>query len=146
MVSVLWIVFTVASVCAGADPGEFNVKPGLDGFQVHPIKNVPDETVVIAFSYDGKITQNMVCAGRASGGKDSCQGDSGGPLMDLADADSAVVQVGIVSWGWGCAESGLVGVYVDSRIYGEWEQDCIDAPNTCQTASPSRLNMDSPRN
>lgn len=49
------------------------------------------------------ITNRMLCAG--IGGKDSCQGDSGGPLThnDL--------QVGIVSWGRGCALAGYPGVY-----------------------------------
>ncbi|KAF5667294.1 trypsin [Fusarium heterosporum] len=52
------------------------------------------------------ITNNMFCAGVTAGGKDSCQGDSGGPI---ADASGTVV--GVVSWGEGCAQPNLSGVY-----------------------------------
>ena len=54
------------------------------------------------------ISDNMLCA--ADIGQDSCQGDSGGPLFDT---DSNTL-VGVVSWGYGCADSRYPGVY--SRI------------------------------
>ncbi|XP_011206512.2 trypsin alpha-3 [Bactrocera dorsalis] len=68
------------------------------------------DPIVCATEYApyGVITERMLCAGVPQGGKDSCQGDSGGPLV----ADG--VQIGIVSWGLGCAKPGFPGVY--SRV------------------------------
>lgn len=61
-------------------------------------------------SYEGAITSNMLCAEDAN--QDSCQGDSGGPLVikgnDSNGSDD--VQVGVVSWGVGCADSIFPGV------------------------------------
>jgi secreted trypsin-like serine protease len=51
---------------------------------------------------------SMVCAGAPN--IDSCYGDSGGPLFDNTDPN-AEVQVGIVSWGRGCAKRKFPGVY-----------------------------------
>jgi trypsin len=49
-----------------------------------------------------------ICAEELLG--DSCQGDSGGPLFGTL-ADGRRVQVGIVSYGLGCATPGFPGVY-----------------------------------
>ncbi|KAL3765494.1 hypothetical protein ACHAW5_007377 [Stephanodiscus triporus] len=62
-------------------------------------------------NYNGQITENMLCA--KDKGEDSCQGDSGGPLV-LGDAETGYAQVGVVSWGIGCADPKFPGVY--SRI------------------------------
>ncbi|KAI7815140.1 Serine protease [Rhyzopertha dominica] len=60
------------------------------------------------------ITDRMLCAGYAAGGKDACQGDSGGPLVVNS------VQVGIVSWGYGCAVAGYPGVYAHVGALRSW--------------------------
>jgi len=56
--------------------------------------------------YSG-ISARMLCAYEP--GKDSCNGDSGGPFFVYQGNDP--VQVGIVSWGIGCAGVGAPGVY-----------------------------------
>jgi V8-like Glu-specific endopeptidase len=61
-----------------------------------------------ANSYNGQITGNMLCAGVDSGGIDTCQGDSGGPLTR---GGGNSVLTGITSWGTGCAQPNLFGVY-----------------------------------
>ncbi|KAF5287007.1 hypothetical protein FQA39_LY16121 [Lamprigera yunnana] len=61
-------------------------------------------------AYNGAITSTMICF--ADEGKDSCQGDSGGPLVDRNNNE----QIGIVSWGYGCADPKYPGVY--TQTYG----------------------------
>ncbi|KAB0805036.1 hypothetical protein PPYR_02006 [Photinus pyralis] len=54
-------------------------------------------------AYRGKITDRMICF--KADGRDSCQGDSGGPLVNGG------YQIGVVSWGYGCADARYPGVY-----------------------------------
>lgn len=55
-----------------------------------------------------------ICAGTPAGDTDSCQGDSGGPLI------AARHQIGIVSFGYGCAQRGFPGVYTRVAAHGAW--------------------------
>ncbi|MGK5628328.1 S1 family peptidase [Streptomyces sp. URMC 123] len=69
---------------------------------------VPDSTCKSA--YPGLVAAEEICAGYQRGGVDTCQGDSGGPMF-RRDAAGAWIQVGIVSWGNGCARPNYPGVY-----------------------------------
>ena len=66
------------------------------------------------------IANTMLCAGYPEGQKDSCQGDSGGPLMLHNPDRDTYTQVGIVSWGNGCAQPGQPGVYTKLSKYVNW--------------------------
>ncbi|MEO1101199.1 MAG: trypsin-like serine protease [Pseudomonadota bacterium] len=60
-----------------------------------------------------------ICAGYKVGGKDSCQGDSGGPLVAL-DRNNQPYQIGVVSYGWGCAKEDSYGVYTRVSAFEDW--------------------------
>ncbi|CAL8072410.1 unnamed protein product [Orchesella dallaii] len=66
--------------------------------------------------YDGAITYEMICA--ASPGKDSCQGDSGGPAFK--EVYGRYMQVGVVSFGHGCARPDFPGVYARVTVLNDW--------------------------
>ncbi|MFN8465391.1 MAG: trypsin-like serine protease [Caldilineaceae bacterium] len=83
---------------------------------------VEQNTCRFAYAATGAVVNsNMLCAGLPQGGKDSCQGDSGGPLV--VRAGSRWKQAGIVSWGNGCAEPGLPGVYTRLANYLQYVSD-----------------------
>ncbi|RZU13053.1 trypsin [Streptomyces sp. BK239] len=77
---------------------------------------VSDATCRSYSGYSGLIANEEICAGYAAGGVDTCQGDSGGPMF-RRDADNAWIQVGIVSWGIGCARANAPGVYTEVSTF-----------------------------
>ncbi|HWD04888.1 MAG TPA: serine protease [Amycolatopsis sp.] len=67
--------------------------------------------------YTDLIPRAELCAGDVdSGGTDTCQGDSGGPLT-RRDPDGHWTQVGITSWGTGCARAHAPGVYTEVTTF-----------------------------
>ena len=93
------------------------VGPGAGGFswpgrlREVSLPVVPDSECATAYTVDrvGFVhSPTMLCAGLT--GRDTCQGDSGGPLFVRA-VTGGYLQVGITSWGFGCAATGFPGVY-----------------------------------
>ncbi|XP_045396896.1 serine protease 30-like [Lemur catta] len=69
------------------------------------------------------IKDDMLCAGFVEGKKESCKGDSGGPLV--CAVNNTWIQVGIVSWGFGCIWAYRPGVYTRVSAYTDWIQKTL---------------------
>ena len=68
-------------------------------------------------AYPSLVAAEEICAGNwDDGGVDTCQGDSGGPMFRRDNAGEWV-QVGIVSWGNGCARPRNPGVYAQTSYF-----------------------------
>ncbi|MCB1777511.1 MAG: trypsin-like serine protease [Candidatus Competibacteraceae bacterium] len=98
-------------------PRSWNISPVLLEATLPIITNAVCATALAPET----ITNNMLCAGYATGGTDTCQGDSGGPLV--IDADSNAQLAGITSWGIGCAQRGKYGVYTRVANFTAFIQD-----------------------
>ncbi|MBA2934676.1 serine protease [Sphingomonas sp. CGMCC 1.13654] len=105
----------------------------LNGVQLDLVANA---TCAKAPDYAKSITPDVICA--AKPGHDTCTGDSGGPLVAMTDEEQRdnpfghwdVVQIGIVSWGKGCAQAGSPGVYTRVSEYVDWIRRAMAAPPT----------------
>lgn len=74
-----------------------------------------------------QVTDAMICAEGGSK-RDSCKGDSGGPLIKKGNSEAEDVLVGVVSWGYGCAEAVSVilpGVYARVSAAVPWIQQHV---------------------
>jgi len=87
-------------------------------------------------AYDPTPVDNtMICA--ASPGRDSCNGDSGGPLI-APGPNGTRIQVGITSWGFGCADPNFPGVYSRIASQHEWITSYINKDGEADDASSSK--------
>lgn len=86
----------------------------------------------------------MLCAGYATGGKDTCDGDSGGPLVISRNSEWQIA--GVTSWGEGCAQPGYYGVYsrisalksfIAGYVPSAMKEDCIITPESLNISTAS---------
>ena len=83
----------------------------------HALQEVNVHTVDNANCYPGLVDGHL-CAGELAGGEDSCAGDSGGPLLLSSRGQDTLV--GVVSYGFGCAQPRNLGVYTSVASYLSW--------------------------
>jgi trypsin len=132
-----WSLIKLAEPVPGAEPIELAATDPADwgtlevaGWGVDEAGQAPNELQFVevphisdeecAAAYGTSFhADSMLCAGDLeNGGVDACQGDSGGPLMWTGGGRA--VQVGVVSWGEGCAEPGRPGVYANvGALHGD---------------------------
>lgn len=107
---------------AGQNPPADQTYPDI--MQTVDLPLVSDEVCGAAYALDAN---KQLCAGYLEGGKDGCQGDSGGPLT-VPDGAGGYLQVGVVSFGSGCAAPDFPGVYVRVSAYADWIQAAVNPP------------------
>lgn len=69
-----------------------------------------------------RLHAGFICAGGESG-RDACEGDGGSGLYCVQDG--LVKVAGLVSWGIGCGQAGVPGVYVNLAHYRPWIENII---------------------
>jgi hypothetical protein len=119
-----------------------------DVLQQVPLEFVPNEECeqikAGGQSYKGKLREDMLCTFAGDDGKGHCYGDSGGPIL----TEDGGLQIGIVSWGYGCAGPVFPGVAARTSYGWDWirtwvcivdgaaQNGCDDLDATTTTFSP----------
>jgi len=103
-----------------------NVGDSLFPTKLQQLSNIPVVSNEACKALMGSsITDQMLCAGFVEGGKDTCQGDSGGPLFVSSNLGSGSLQIGVSSWGFGCAQPESYGVYARVGQFSSWISEKI---------------------
>ncbi|KAJ7990034.1 hypothetical protein DPEC_G00310670 [Dallia pectoralis] len=106
--------------------GDIDIGEPLSGREILQQVKVPLIRQCACLEAYPLLNSGMICAGFWEGGKDTCQGDSGGPLVCLSGG--RFIQVGVTSFGNGCALEGFPGVYARVVRYMDFILESIN-PN-----------------
>ncbi|XP_029459570.1 tissue-type plasminogen activator [Rhinatrema bivittatum] len=87
------------------------------------VRLVPSSQCTPARLQNKTVTENMLCALDTRNLDDACKGDSGGPLMCLHNGRMHLL--GIISWGIGCGQKDMPGVYTKVTRYLSWIEDIL---------------------
>ena len=68
----------------------------------------------------------FICAGGEEG-KDACKGDGGGPMV--CERQGHWQLAGVVSWGIGCGQRNVPGVYTRVSHYLDWIHQIVGSVN-----------------
>eukprot|EP00041_Stephanoeca_diplocostata_P034036 m.1141611 g.1141611 ORF g.1141611 m.1141611 type:complete len:1248 (+) comp24450_c0_seq3:190-3933(+) len=99
------------------DAADYIFPNALQEVALNPISN--SECQGSSSLYAALVRESMICT--YSPGKDTCAGDSGGPLfLHNGDIGDLYIQIGITSWGVGCARVNSPGVYTRVESYWSW--------------------------
>ena len=86
------------------------------------------------------ISKGQLCAGYEKGRYDACSGDSGGPMVAF-DKNGCPYQVGIVSWGEGCAAPKSYGVYTRVSYHEKWIRKYVGRISKVRQSEVASVNL-----
>ncbi len=116
----------------------------IDPQVIYPSDRYEADVPITDFStcnnvYQRGLGNEHLCAGFPQGGVDACQGDSGGPLF--VTEDNQTYQVGVTSFGDGCAQPNAYGVYANVEHYESWISRIVPDPSSGESLykTPSNL-------
>ncbi|XP_008251000.3 serine protease 38 [Oryctolagus cuniculus] len=96
---------------------------------------IPIAMCRLLYGHRSYIMQDMLCAGDIWNWKTVCEGDSGGPLV--CEINETWLQIGIVSWGRGCAQPMYPGVYARVSHFSHWIRYHIQVVPTPPQPTPA---------
>ncbi|MDM8564711.1 serine protease [Candidatus Halobeggiatoa sp. HSG11] len=126
-----------ASVMGWGQTHKDNRSSYSDSLQHTSIPIISNE--ICSKSYPNSVADSMLCAGYKAGGTDGCSGDSGGPLLIKHNGEWQ--QIGIMSWGEGCALPEYYGVYTRITSFLDFIQTNIKKPCDTLAAPLLQVNM-----